>query len=108
MDDPQHDYESVQWEHTRSDNEEESDERQTTLPQRPKANAKERRQDSHNGTQQDHNADRVDLAGIGNEGFLICTVDKAQKEAEGTKDVYVSYLITTHVYLTTCLWLSLY
>jgi len=107
MDDPQHDYESVQWEHTRSDNEDETDDQQNTLPQRPKANVKERRQDSHNGTQQDHNADRVDLAGIGNEGFLICTVDKAQKEAEGTKEVYVSYLITTHVCLTTCLLLSL-
>lgn len=97
MEDPQHDYESVQWEHAQPNEEEDTNDPQNTLAHRPKGITQEHRQDSHSGTQQDHNADRVDLAGIGSDGFLICTVDKAQKEAEGTKDVYVSYQITTHV-----------
>ncbi|KAB8698102.1 hypothetical protein FH972_026352 [Carpinus fangiana] len=44
----------------------------------------------------DSNADEVDVAGIGREGYLECTVDKPQKENDGTKDAFVSYLITTH------------
>ena len=43
------------------------------------------------------NADAVDLAGIGPEGILECTVDTPLKENDGTKDAYVSYLISTHV-----------
>lgn len=42
------------------------------------------------------NADRVDLAGVG-DGRLECTVTKPLKENDGTKDAYVSYLVTTHV-----------
>ena len=41
-------------------------------------------------------ADEVDLSGIGS-GELICTVSSPLKEGEGTKDAYVSYLITTEV-----------
>ena len=41
-------------------------------------------------------ADAVDLAGIG-DGRLDCTVTAPLKENEGTKDVYVSYLVTTNV-----------
>ena len=41
-------------------------------------------------------ADAVDLGGIG-EGRLDCTVDKPMKESDGTKDAYVSYLVTTNV-----------
>ncbi|KAI9794164.1 MAG: intercellular trafficking and secretion [Peltula sp. TS41687] len=41
------------------------------------------------------NADPFDLAGVGN-GRLDCTVDSPQKENEGTKDAFVSYLVTTH------------
>jgi sorting nexin-4 len=44
-------------------------------------------------------ADAVDLGGIGN-GVLECTVDTPLKENDGTKDAYVSYLITTHVCLS--------
>ena len=43
-------------------------------------------------------ADPVDLAGIG-PGSLDCEVGAPLKENEGTKDVYVSYLITTTVRL---------
>lgn len=32
-----------------------------------------------------------------NEGRLECTVDKPQKENDGTKDAYISYLVTTRV-----------
>lgn len=41
-------------------------------------------------------ADAVDLAGIG-EGVLECEVGSPLKENDGTKDAYISYLVTTHV-----------
>ena len=41
-------------------------------------------------------ADHVDLAGIG-DGVLDCTVDTPLKENDGTKDAYISYLVTTNV-----------
>lgn len=41
-------------------------------------------------------ANAMDLTGIG-DGVLECTVDTPLKENDGTKDAYVSYLITTHV-----------
>jgi hypothetical protein len=41
-------------------------------------------------------ADAVDLAGIG-DGVLECHVDSPLKENDGTKDAYISYLVTTHV-----------
>ncbi|KAJ9292994.1 hypothetical protein DTO271G3_8292 [Paecilomyces variotii] len=40
-------------------------------------------------------ADAVDLAGIG-DGVLEVTVDSPLKENDGTKDAYISYLVTTH------------
>ncbi|PGH07402.1 sorting nexin-4 [Helicocarpus griseus UAMH5409] len=36
-----------------------------------------------------------DIAGLG-DGILECTVDTPLKESGGTKDAYISYLITTH------------
>lgn len=41
-------------------------------------------------------ADDIDLSGIG-PGDLTCTVSSPLKEGDGTKDAYVSYLITTEV-----------
>lgn len=41
----------------------------------------------------------LDLAGVG-EGVLECTVTAPIKENDGTKDVFVSYLVTTHVCAT--------
>ncbi|KAI9848473.1 MAG: intercellular trafficking and secretion [Thelocarpon superellum] len=41
------------------------------------------------------NADALDLAGVGM-GRLDCAVDSPQKENDGTKDAFVSYLVTTH------------
>jgi len=40
--------------------------------------------------------DPLDLAGI-SDGVLECTVTAPIKENDGTKDVFVSYLVTTHV-----------
>ncbi|KAL5314704.1 hypothetical protein ACEPPN_017349 [Leptodophora sp. 'Broadleaf-Isolate-01'] len=40
-------------------------------------------------------ADAMDLAGVG-EGVLECTVTQPIKENDGTKDAYVSYLVTTN------------
>lgn len=42
-------------------------------------------------------ADAVDLAGIGEYGRLDVTVGKPLKENDGTKDAYVSYLVSTEV-----------
>ena len=44
-----------------------------------------------------HDATDQDLAGPGSHGLLECTVDKPQKEGEGTQNPYISYLVTTHV-----------
>ncbi|KAL2063353.1 hypothetical protein VTL71DRAFT_5158 [Oculimacula yallundae] len=40
-------------------------------------------------------ADGMDLAGVG-EGVLECTVTQPIKENDGTKDAYVSYMVTTN------------
>ena len=57
-----------------------------------------KRKPSHSANQAGDNADAVDLAGIG-EGRLDCTVNIPMKENDGTKDAYVSYLVTTNVRL---------
>jgi sorting nexin-4 len=50
-------------------------------------------------------ADAVDLAGIG-DGVLECAVDAPLKENDGTKDAYISYLVTTHVGYKVTTWQS--
>jgi sorting nexin-4 len=51
----------------------------------------------HNsGGQLGNNALDLDLAGVG-EGVLECTVTSPIKENDGSKDAYVSYLVTTNV-----------
>ncbi|KAK5160883.1 intercellular trafficking and secretion [Oleoguttula sp. CCFEE 6159] len=42
------------------------------------------------------NADAQHLAGPGKEGRLDVTIDSPRKEGEGSKDAYISYLVTTH------------
>lgn len=49
-----------------------------------------------NGKQAVPMADTADNGGSG-EGILECRVDSPLKENDGTKDAFVSYLITTHV-----------
>ena len=63
---------------------------------RPAAGGKRRLSDVPQ--QAGRHADAVDLGGIG-DGRLDCTVDTPLKENDGTKDAYVSYLVTTHVSL---------
>ncbi|MCJ1350391.1 MAG: intercellular trafficking and secretion [Icmadophila ericetorum] len=53
-----------------------------------------RRRSSTGAPQAGQNADVVDLGGIG-DGKLECTVDTPLKEQDGTKDAYVSYLVST-------------
>lgn len=47
-------------------------------------------------TEEAPRADPLDNAGIGN-GHLECTVTAPLKEGDGSKDSYVSYLVTTNV-----------
>lgn len=54
------------------------------------------RKPASDSAQAGHSADDVDLAGIGN-GTLNCKVNAPLKENDGTKDAYVSYLVTTEV-----------
>ncbi|KAL8706730.1 MAG: hypothetical protein Q9201_000255 [Fulgogasparrea decipioides] len=62
-------------------------------PSHPKTNGK--RKGPEPPPQAGEGADAVDLAGIGEQGRLDCTVGSPLKEHDGTKDAYVSYLVTT-------------
>ena len=72
---------------------------EATLPARI-SNGKRRlsSQHQHHELQAGKLAQPVDLGGIG-DGILECTVGSPLKENDGTKDAYVSYLITTTVSL---------
>lgn len=91
------DFDSVSWQ-----NEADSDNSRPTTSQTAASdevygsNASGKRKASSNSQQAGRNADNVDLAGIGS-GRLDCTVDTPLKENDGSKDTYVSYLVTTHV-----------
>lgn len=58
----------------------------------------DKRRTSNSSAHMGQNVDRVDLGGIG-DGMLDCTVDTPLKENDGTKDAYISYLVTTQVCL---------
>jgi len=89
MEEPQNDFDSVQWP--------QEEDHAARLPEGTKANGKRRQGSSGAHPPPDRNADETDRAGMGADGYLECTVGTPQKENEGTKDVYISYLITTHV-----------
>ena len=55
-----------------------------------------KRKDSQTPLQAGRNADEMDLVRVGT-ATLECTVTQPIKENDGTKDAYVSYLVTTHV-----------
>jgi hypothetical protein len=55
------------------------------------------RRSSSTSMQAGRDADDLDLAGVGT-ATLECTVTQPMKENDGTKDAYVSYLVTTHVW----------
>ena len=94
-------FDSVQWERDRDGRPSEDSTSasgfpaQSALPDRSVNHGRSR--STTDEPQAGENADAVDLAGIGPEGILECTVDTPLKENDGTKDAYVSYLISTHV-----------
>jgi sorting nexin-4 len=94
-------FDSVQWERDRDSRPSEDGSTATGFP--PQASLPDRSlNNGRSGStssepQAGVNADAVDLAGIGPEGILLCTVDSPLKENDGTKDAYVSYLVSTHV-----------
>ena len=95
------DFDSVSWPHEpvqegSQPSTARSDARETSLPARP-MNGK-RGMSERNEPQAGEYADGVDLGGIGG-GILDCTVDTPLKENDGTKDAYVSYLVTTQACL---------
>ena len=96
--DDENQFDSVSWQ--REDMQQQRDPmspaspQETTLPARS-ANGR-RNTNTSDEPQAGGNADAVDLAGVG-DGVLECTVDQPLKENDGTKDAYVSYLVTTNV-----------
>ncbi|MCJ1283791.1 intercellular trafficking and secretion [Xylographa opegraphella] len=90
------DFDSVSWQ-----NESEGNIARPTSAARPdnqnnrnNAGLNVKRRLSTNVQQAGANADAVDLGGIG-DGRLECHVDTPLKENDGTKDAYVSYLVST-------------
>ncbi|KAL9030284.1 MAG: hypothetical protein Q9196_001581 [Gyalolechia fulgens] len=90
------DFDSVSWRNEDSDNARpntaafnDNQDRQST----PKSNGK--RKANHPVPQAGEGAEAVDIAGIGEYGRLDCNVSSPLKEHDGTKDAYVSYLVTT-------------
>ena len=93
------DFDSVSWQNDEAENEaSRPSSAVTSEPGEPVygANASGKRKARESVNQAGPQADAVDLAGIG-EGRLDCTVDSPLKENDGTKDAYVSYLVTTRV-----------
>ena len=93
------DFDSVSWQ-----NESEGNVSRPTAAARPdiqnsrnNSGLNVKRRLSSNVQQAGSNADAVDLGGIG-DGRLECIVDTPLKENDGTKDAYVSYLVSTQVY----------
>lgn len=92
------DFDSISW---RNDPESDSSRPNTAGPsdaddRNGRGNAGGKRSESISSLPVGESADGVDLGGIGN-GRLDCTVDTPLKENDGTKDAYISYLVTTHV-----------
>ena len=88
-------FDSVSWQREDASRAETSAPFPAALPERP---AGARRSESMSSEPQaGEDADQVDLAGIGRDGSLEVTVDTPLKENDGTKDAYVSYLVTTNV-----------
>ena len=99
MDDHGEGFDSVQWPREPEPQEPQSHTQSSFSPQRalPVRTNSRRRESMASEHQAGEDADAVDLAGIGVDGILECTVDTPLKENDGTKDAYVSYLVTTHV-----------
>ncbi len=103
--DDQDQYDSVQWERGAEPQPESPPTFPSThahthsaLPSRPSAGR--RSSSMADEPQAGDNADAVDLAGIGSDGVIEVSVDTPLKENDGTKDAYVSYLVSTRVCTT--------
>lgn len=93
--DEHNDFDSISWQREDAAQAEGSAAFEANLPTR---HVTDRRSESMSSEPQaGDQADNVDLAGIGRDGVLEVTVDAPLKENDGTKDAYVSYLVTTHV-----------
>ena len=93
------DFDSVSWQNDEAETEPSRPSTAiTTEPGDPVygINASGKRKASTGPNQAGEQADAVDLAGIG-EARLDLKVDSPLKENDGTKDAYVSYLVTTNV-----------
>lgn len=94
------DFDSVSWQNEES----EASRPSTAVTTEPGelaygANSSGKRRVSNAPKQAGEQADAIDLAGPGEDGRLDLKVDTPLKENDGTKDAYVSYLVTTNVRL---------
>ncbi|KAI4156652.1 MAG: hypothetical protein L6R39_001079 [Caloplaca ligustica] len=92
----ENDFDSVSWRNEESDNSRPntaklSDDQDRNSTPRPNG----KRKATQPAPQAGEGAEPVDLAGIGESGRLDCIVSSPLKEHDGTKDAYVSYLVTT-------------
>lgn len=91
------DFDSVSWRNEDSDTSRPNTTTNNSNQDRdstPKSNGK--RKVKHPVPQTGGDSEAVDIAGIGEHGRLDCNVSSPLKEHDGTKDAYVSYLVTTH------------
>lgn len=90
-------FDSVQWERDQTPTSPEGPSfEESSLPRGSVSGRRTSTASSSDPPQAGENADAIDLAGIGPDGTLDCTVDSPMKENDGTKDAYVSYKVTTH------------
>jgi sorting nexin-4 len=101
MDDHGEGFDSVQWPRDPVPEEPQSHTQSSFSPSRNlpvRTDSQRRSATTSSEPQTGEDADAVDLAGIGVDGLLDCRVDTPLKENDGTKDAYVSYLVTTNVH----------
>ncbi|KAL4973698.1 sorting nexin-4 [Aspergillus desertorum] len=93
------DFDSVSWRHDPDSDISRPTTSGTDIEESPEnrhdPNGKRRMSSANEIPQAGPHADALDLAGIG-DGVLECRVDSPIKENDGTKDAYISYLVTTH------------
>ncbi|KAL9113394.1 MAG: hypothetical protein Q9227_002435 [Pyrenula ochraceoflavens] len=89
------DFDSVSWRHEAESDNSRPNTSEASRPLPIRHSSGKRKMSGTAVPQAGQLADPVDLGGIG-DGILECTVDSPMKENDGTKDAYMSYLVTTH------------
>lgn len=89
-------FDSVQWRSEDEDDDEADNPLHVNAPDTGDFNSNGGRPRSGDGPQAGEGADKIDLAGVGS-GILETKVSDPQTENDGTKDAFVSYLVTTKV-----------